>query len=332
MTAGTGLQVEGLYKRFGDVVALDEMSFQIERGSLVGFLGPNGSGKTTTMRAVVGLLRVDAGQVRWEGSAVDGGSRSRFGYMPEERGLYGRMPVLDQVSYFAELAGLSRQDARASAERWLIELDLGERLDSDVGSLSHGNQQRVQLAVALAHDPDLLVLDEPFSGLDPLAADTMQRLLDERAEAGAAVLFSSHQLDMVEELCRDVVIVHEGRVVAAGTVDHLRADEPVRTLTVSFIEPDVSTEWATGLPDSTLLDAGPDQQTFQVPADLDLAAALATASARGSVSRFSFEPPDLSVVFRHAVDRSGAPAPAGATASPEPSIGPPIGPTTRTAT
>jgi ABC-2 type transport system ATP-binding protein len=303
MTDGTGLQVDTLNKRFGEVTALDGMSFDVGRGRLVGFLGPNGSGKTTTMRTVMGLIRPDSGEVRWDGVATGVGTRPRFGYMPEERGLYGRMPLLDQVTYFAELAGLSRKDATASGRRWLEALDLGDRLDADVGSLSHGNQQRVQLAVALAHDPELLVLDEPFSGLDPIAAETMQRLLAERAAAGAAVLFSSHQLDMVEELCRDVVIVHRGRVVAAGPVERLRADEPVRTLAVTFTEPTDDTSWADGLPDATLVEVTPDLQALEVPADLDLAAALARASAQAPLSRFSFEPPDLSVVFRNAVAR-----------------------------
>jgi len=305
MADPSGLEVDGLGKRFGDVLALDDMSFSVAGGGLVGFLGPNGAGKTTTMRAVMGLLTPDRGEVRWDGRSTDRSVQRRFGYMPEERGLYGRMRVLDQVTYFAELAGLSRADADESARRWLDALDLGGRLDADVGTLSHGNQQRVQLAVALAHDPELLVLDEPFSGLDPLAAETMQHLLSERAAAGAAVLFSSHQLDMVEELCRDVVIVHRGRVVASGPVEQLRAEEPVRTLVVSFVEPEVSTAWASGLPDATVVSSSPDRQVFEVPADLDLPATLHQASTGGTVSRFSFEPPDLSVVFRNAVDRSG---------------------------
>ena len=305
MADDNGLTVDGLTKRFGEVTALADMSFTVGPGDLVGFLGPNGAGKTTTMRGVMGLLRPDQGEVRWQGRPADDATRRRFGYMPEERGLYGRMPLLDQVSYFAELAGLSRRDAVASARRWLDELDLGDRLDADVGALSHGNQQRVQLAVALAHDPELLVLDEPFSGLDPIAAETMQRLLQERAAAGTAVLFSSHQLDMVEELCRDVVIVDGGTVVAAGPVEQLRAAEPTRSLAVSFAPAVVDPAWADALPDARLVTATDDLQVFEVPAGLDLAAALQLASRHGTVSRFSFEPPDLSVVFRNAVDRSG---------------------------
>jgi ABC-2 type transport system ATP-binding protein len=320
MAERTGLDVDALSKCFEDIVALDAMSFTVGRGRLVGFLGPNGAGKTTTMRAVMGLLRPDRGEVRWDGEPADATTRRRFGYMPEERGLYGRMPLGDQVAYFAELAGLPRADAEAASRRWLGELGLGDRLRDDVGALSHGNQQRVQLAVALAHDPELLVLDEPLSGLDPLAAETMQGLLQSRAAAGTAVLFSSHQLDMVEELCRDVVIVEGGRVVAAGPVEQLRAAEPTRTLTIGFEPPGVATSWADPLPGCSLLEADADRQTYEVPADLDLAATLALAAREGRVARFSFEPPDLSVVFRNAVSRSG-PAASAAPAGAGPTVG-----------
>src|SRR5690349_15742271 len=247
------LTVDGLQKRFGDVVALDDLSFTVDDGHLVGFIGPNGAGKTTTMRSILGLLRVDAGQVGWNGRPVDADARAGFGYMPEERGLYPRMRVLDQIVYFARLAGMGKGDADRSARTWLERLDLLDRAGDEVSALSHGNQQRVQLAVALVHDPRLLVLDEPFSGLDPIAAETMRALLAERASAGAAVLFSSHQLEMVEDLCRRVVIVDGGRVVAAGSVDELRSAQPTRVLEVMFAPPagaptDTPATWTPELP------------------------------------------------------------------------------------
>jgi ABC-2 type transport system ATP-binding protein len=301
------LDVVDLRKAFGDVVALDGVTFSLEPGSLTGFLGPNGAGKTTTMRAVLGLLRPDAGEVRWKGTPVTADVRKRFGYMPEERGLYPRMPVLEQIAYFAQLAGLGRTEADAAAARWLDRLGLADRQGDDVDGLSHGNQQRVQLAVALVHDPDLLVLDEPFSGLDPLAAVTMQELLVERSDVGVPVLFSSHQLDMVEELCRQVVIVDGGTVVAAGPVDDLRAAEPVRDLVVGFEGEVADASWVDDLPGARLVRATAEAHHLEVPADLDLAAALDRAARLGTVRRFSFEPPDLSVVFRNAVERAGTP-------------------------
>ena len=305
------LTVEGLTKRFGEVQALDGMSFSVDDGQLVGFIGPNGAGKTTTMRSILGLLRPDEGAVRWDGEPVDAGVRARFGYMPEERGLYPRMRVLDQIVYFARLAGMAQGDADRSARTWLERLDLDDRAGDELSALSHGNQQRVQLAVALVHDPDLLVLDEPFSGLDPIAAETMRALLAERAAAGAAVLFSSHQLEMVEDLCRRVVIVDGGRVVAAGSVDELRAAQPTRVLEVMFAPPpdDPTIVPAAWVPAILGVRAMPDdrgRQRFEVPADLHLDVALEAARGHGEIVQFAFEPPDLAVVFRNAIAATGS--------------------------
>ena len=216
MGDGDGLRIEDLAKRFGDVQAVDGVSLHVPRGSLIGFLGPNGAGKTTTMRSVVGMVRPDRGTITWNGTEVDDSVRSRTGYMPQERGLYPRMKVREQVVYFGKLAKLSTADAGSRADYWLERLDLTARHDSYVQDLSGGNQQRVQLAVSLVHDPDLLVLDEPFAGLDPIAAETMRSIIAERADAGSSVLFSSHQLDLVEGLCEQVVIVADGRRVAVS--------------------------------------------------------------------------------------------------------------------
>ena len=310
------LTVEGLRKRFGEVLALDGMSFEVGDGQLVGFIGPNGAGKTTTMRSILGLLKLDAGEVRWHGRPVDPAVRAAFGYMPEERGLYPRMRVLDQIVYFARLAGMAKGDADRSARRWLDRLDLGDRAGDELSALSHGNQQRVQLAVALVHDPELLILDEPFSGLDPLAAETMRSLLAERAAEGAAVLFSSHQLEMVEDLCRQAVIVDGGRVVAAGTIDDLRADQPTRVLEVMFADGHdgaAGDRWTPDLDGVRRLGDDRGRQRFEVPASLHLEVALDAARRHGEIVQFAFEPPDLAVVFRNAVQSrpGGAPVAAG---------------------
>ena len=217
------LEIRGLTKRYGSVTALDGASFTARRGRLVGFLGPNGAGKTTTMRCIFGLATPDAGDVRWDGAGIDATTRLRFGYMPEQRGLYPRMRVLDQLAYFGQHHGLSSRDARARGQAWLERFGLADRAKSKLEDLSHGNQQRVQLATALVHDPELLVLDEPFSGLDPIGIATMTEVLRERAEQGVGVVFSSHQLDLVEDVCEDVVIISRGRVVAAGAIDELKA-------------------------------------------------------------------------------------------------------------
>ena len=226
------LEIVDLAKRYGAVTALDGASFTAEPGRIVGFLGPNGAGKTTTMRCIFGLARPDRGEVRWRGGPVDRETRLRFGYMPEQRGLYPRMRVGEQLSYFAQQHGLSGRDANAAATRWLDRMGLGDRAKSKLEELSHGNQQRVQLAVALAHDPELLVLDEPFSGLDPIGIATMTEVIHERAAAGVGVVFSSHQLDLVEDVCEDVVIIARGRIVAAGAIDELKARSGRRHLEI----------------------------------------------------------------------------------------------------
>jgi ABC-2 type transport system ATP-binding protein len=220
------LELDGLRRRFGGVVALDGLGFTVQPGQLFGFVGPNGAGKTTAMRIVLGVLAADAGEVRWQGRPVDPAARARFGYMPEERGLYPKMRVRDQLAYFARLHGAASDAASSAADRWLERLGLGERAGDPTEALSLGNQQRAQLGVALVHEPDLLVLDVPFAGLDPVGIDTLSEVLRERARAGVPVVFSSHQLELVERLCDAVAIVRGGRVVASGTVAELRARRP----------------------------------------------------------------------------------------------------------
>src|SRR6202050_2045966 len=215
------LELRGLSRRYGDIVALDDLSLEVPSGLVVGFLGPNGAGKTTTMRAIFGLTDLEAGVVRWDGAPVTQAARRRFGYMPEERGLYPGMRVGEQVEYLGRLHGLGTTDAAAATRAWLDRLEIADRWDSKVETLSHGNQQRVQLAAALVHQPELLVLDEPLSGLDPSGIDAIGRVLVDQAKAGGCVVFSSHQLDQVEDLCERVTIIDHGRLVISGTVDEL---------------------------------------------------------------------------------------------------------------
>ncbi|EGV12231.1 MULTISPECIES: ABC transporter ATP-binding protein [Actinomyces] len=222
------LKLSGLSKRFGSLQALDDLSLSLERGEIVGFVGSNGAGKSTTMRIVMGVLTADSGAVTWMGAPVDAAIRRTIGYMPEERGLYPRMKVAEQLVYLARLHGLSASAAKAAADRWTERLGLEGRRGDEVQSLSLGNQQRVQLAAALVSDPELLILDEPFSGLDPVAVDVMSQVLLERAAAGVPTLFSSHQLDVVERLCDRVVIIRSGRLVADGTIPELQATETPR--------------------------------------------------------------------------------------------------------
>jgi ABC-2 type transport system ATP-binding protein len=264
---------------------------------MLGFLGPNGAGKTTAIRTVFGLVRPDTGDVTWEGRPIRQEHRRAFGYMPEERGLYRKMQVREQLLYFAQLHGLDRAAASKSTDGWLERFGLADRATSKLEELSHGNQQRIQLIAALVHEPVLLVLDEPFAGLDPLGAANMAGVLEERAADGVAVLFSSHQLDVVEDLCEEVVIINGGAVVLSGQIDRLRAASPVRYVEVAGDD----TRWARGVSGTTVVEQRPGRVRLAIRGDVDLAALAAAASKNGSVSQFILEPPPLSEVFAEAV-------------------------------
>jgi ABC-2 type transport system ATP-binding protein len=293
------LEILGLRRTFGTLVALDDLSFEVPSGRVVGFLGPNGAGKTTTMRAIFGLTDLDAGEVRWNGMPVTQDQRRRFGYMPEERGLYPSMLVGEQVEYLGRLHGMSPADAAAAAHTWLARLDIGDRVQSKVEALSHGNQQRVQLAAALVHDPELLVLDEPLAGLDPTGIDAIGQVLVERAQAGCCVLFSSHQLDLVEDLCEDVLIIDHGQLVASGAVDEL-ATSGGRRLVVR-VDGDRSAAWAHRLRGVTVSEVDGGAARLVLDDSVQSDDVLRAAMAAGRVTQFSFERRRLSEVFREAL-------------------------------
>ena len=299
-TAGqeASLELIGLTRRFGSVVALDGLTFSVPPGHVFGFLGPNGAGKTTAMRAIFGVVSLDAGEVRWQGEPVTEQARRSFGYMPEERGLYPGMPVLDQLEYLGRLHDMPASAARSAAQGWITRLGLAGRESAKLEALSHGNQQRVQLAAALMHDPDLLVLDEPFAGLDPSGVDDMTEILAERASAGVTVLFSSHQLDLVEHICESVAIIHRGRVVAQGAVADLeRGDRPRLAVRVAA---DPDGEWARRLdPELASVEQVKSGTVLLALAPgADSQRVLDAARAAGTVEHFSFAARRLSEVFR----------------------------------
>ena len=296
------LRLDGLRKRFGDVIALDECSLSVAPGQMLGFLGPNGAGKTTAMRTVFGLVRPDRGRVTWEDRDLTTAVRRRIGYMPEERGLYPKMRVRKQLVYFGRLHGLEREAAEQAVDKWLEVFDLNDRANAKVVELSHGNQQRVQLAAALVHNPMLLILDEPFAGLDPIAVVTMADILRKQAGNGTAVLFSSHQLDLVEDLCDDVAIINAGRVILAGRVAQLRSASPRRYLEIATSQP-VDPTWIEQLPGARLVEQRDDRIRVQVDDQADLQAMAAAAAQTGDVSSFTLEPPRLSEIFTEAVGR-----------------------------
>ncbi|MBK5224461.1 MAG: ATP-binding cassette domain-containing protein [Acidimicrobiia bacterium] len=294
------LELTGLRRHYGDVIALDGLSFVARPGRLLGFLGPNGAGKTTAMRSIFGLVEPDAGTVTWEGRPLDAGLRRTFGYMPEQRGLYPKMKCVDQLTYFARTHGVAPTVARRSAEEWLDRLGLSDRAGDAVENLSHGNQQRVQLAAALVHQPQLLVLDEPFSGLDPLGVASMEEVLRAEAANGRTIIFSSHQLDLVEALCDDIVIVHRGREVLAGTLDELRAASEHRHVVVTFAGD--APDWQPPSGEPVEVRRRNDTARALVHASVHVEELLASARAAAPVRGFSWEPPSLSELFLEAVN------------------------------
>lgn len=289
------LRLDGVDRSFGDRQVLKNVSFDVAAGRMTGFVGGNGAGKTTTMRIILGVLAADAGRVTWQGAPLTGETRRHFGYMPEERGLYPKMSVREQVTYLGLLHGMGPAAARRATDALLVRVGLAERGDDLLETLSLGNQQRAQIAAALVHEPEVLVLDEPFSGLDPLAVDTVVGVLRERAAAGVPVLFSSHQLDVVERLCDDLVIISDGVIRAAGDREQLR-----RTYTSPRFELVVETDagWLRDQPGVTLVDLDGARAVFDLAPDADEQPVLRAALARGPVRAFRPVRPSLTEIFR----------------------------------
>jgi ABC-2 type transport system ATP-binding protein len=294
------LEFDAATKAFDASVALDGCTFVARSGRLTGFVGSNGAGKTTAMRAVFGLLELDSGTVRWQGVPIGSAERRRFGYMPEERGLYPRMPVRDQLVYFGELCGRPRVAVARTVDSWLEQLGLSARASERLDVLSHGNQQRVQLIAAVVNEPELLLLDEPFAGLDPIAMAAMAELLTKVAAAGTAVVFSSHQLDLVEDLCEDVVIIDHGRVVLTGDLDELRAAVPDRFLQVRWRG--TTPDWS-AVPSVEIISAGDGEARLRVGDGVDVDAIASVARRLDGIVSFSYGPPTLSELFHQAVAR-----------------------------
>ena len=294
------LSLRGLSRRYGQTVALDSLSLDVPEGEVVGFVGPNGAGKTTAMRIALGVLEQDVGEVLWRGEPATRETQRSFGYMPEERGLYPKMRVLDQLVYLARLHGLEPEDARAQAERMTELLGIGDRARDRAESLSLGNQQRVQLAAALVHRPEVLILDEPFSGLDPVGVDVLSAILRRQADDGAPVVFSSHQLDLVERLCESVVMIDRGRIVASGRIADLRARDTRRLVRVEVAgAPD---GWLGRVRGIRVLEPLPEGAIVELDGASE-SDVLDAARAAGSVLNFSVVRPSLSEIFRREVAR-----------------------------
>ncbi|KAB1662580.1 ABC transporter ATP-binding protein [Pseudoclavibacter chungangensis] len=292
------LDVQHLTKRFGDRTVLDDVTFTVRDGVLTGFVGANGAGKTTTMRCILGVVRPDAGEALLGGHPIGISDRARFGYMPEERGLYPKMKVHEQLVYFAELHGLDRATATRNTDALLEELGLAERRGDLVEALSLGNQQRAQIAAALVHDPEVLILDEPFSGLDPIAVETVLGVLQRYAARGIPVLYSSHQLDVVERLSDELVIISGGVVKIAGNRRALQ-EEHSRGLHRIVVADDAG--WLRDEPGVEVLDFDRGTALFRTTDEQAAQRVLHNALARGPVEAFGPNLVKLSEIYREVI-------------------------------
>lgn len=290
------LEVSELTRTFGDLRAVDGVTFDVRPGMFTGFVGGNGAGKTTTMRMIMGVLGITGGEVRWEGRPITMVDRRRFGYMPEERGLYPKQPVLDQLVYLGQLGGMSASAARTSVMEHLERFGLAARAKDHVEKLSLGNQQRVQITAAVMRNPTCLILDEPFSGLDPAAVDAMADLLRQHTSRGAPVLFSSHQLDLVDRLCDRLVILNEGRVVGFGTREELESTGTVRYR----LGLGSDAGWVRDVPGIHVIDVDGPTALLEILHPGAEQPLLQAATARGDLREFSPIRPSLSEIYREA--------------------------------
>jgi ABC-2 type transport system ATP-binding protein len=286
------LQAQGISQRFGERVVLDDVDLDVPAGRVIGLLGPNGAGKTTLLRILFGVLVPDAGRVVWQGRPATDEDRRSWGYMPQERGLYRDMRVLDLLVWVARLHGLTRPDATRRAQDLLDRLGLADRGRDKVLDLSGGMAQRVQLAAAMVHDPELLVLDEPFAGLDPVAVDYLSQVVLDHVRAGRHLLFSSHQLDLVEDLCESITLIDRGHVVLQGEVRALKAVSPERYLDVDV---GVDERWLGG--SATISRTGAAGSRLRLAPGADAGDVLDRVRAHARPTSFAVQAPTLSELF-----------------------------------
>ncbi len=303
------LEAGNLRKEFGSVVAVRDVSFTIASGSTFGLLGPNGAGKTTTMRMIVGIFTPDGGKVTWNGSAINDRVRRRFGYLPEERGLYGRMKVRDQIVYFGRLHGLSDAEARSRTDRWIERLSLQQYAGRPCAELSKGNQQKVQVASAAVHEPELLVLDEPFTGLDPVNADVLLNTLNDLRRRGTSLVLSSHQMWQLEQICDHFCIITAGENRAGGTLAELRATWPTRLIKVEPPTPTVRGVLER-IPNSRQISSENGAMYCEVPASTDLPELLRELVQSEAITRFDAMEPSLQEIYMHTISSAERNAPA----------------------
>jgi ABC-2 type transport system ATP-binding protein len=311
------LVIDRVTKRFGPVLALDDLSFEVPNGQVFGFLGSNGAGKTTTMRIVLGVLDADAGTVAWDGIDSRAIARSTWGYLPEERGLYPRMTVVEQLVYFASLYGVPADRARREARHWLGRFRVPELGDRRAEELSKGNQQKIQLVAAILHDPQVLLMDEPFTGLDPVNVALLREAFLELRDQGKTLIFSTHQMETVEAMCESIAIVDRGRVVVGGPVRDIRRAAGRRMVKLS-VEGDHRLAWVGDVPGARILRPGIDQTEIELDNGVEPDVILEAAIARGArVTHFEVAEASLEQIF---IDHVGRPPEEESHLAPDPEV------------
>lgn len=292
-----GLTIDSVTKTFGDFTAVDNVSFEVQPGRIFGFLGTNGAGKTTTMRMILDIIRPTHGAISWDGTPISKLPRAMFGYLPEERGLYPKMKVQDQLLFLGQLYGASERDVQARIDEWLERLNITENRLKTVDQLSKGNQQKIQFLAAILHDPEILILDEPFSGLDPVNAEQMKSAFVEMRDRGKTIIFSTHQLDDAQELSSHVAIIHRGHLMASGAVAEVRASTGEHYVRLS-VNGDSQLAWLDDVPNLHVVRRRQDLVEVAVPDETAARSLLADMVSRNlPISHFEISYPSLNDVF-----------------------------------
>ena len=297
------LVLDRLTKHFGSVTALDSISFEVQPGEVFGFLGGNGAGKTTTMRIILDILRADGGSVTWAGRATSEAPRNTWGYLPEERGLYPRMGVLDQLVFLGDLFKLSRKEAARRAREWLDRFQIADYATRRAEELSKGNQQKIQFIAAVLHEPAVLLMDEPFVGLDPVNVALLKEAFLEMKRRGATIVFSTHQMEMVEELCESVVLIDRGKVVLGGPIREVRRSTGRQVIRLA-VDGDTELPWLANVPGVKVVRPGQDYAEIDVEQSVDPETVLRAALDQGKrVTQFLIDDPSIEEIFIEKVGR-----------------------------